>query len=441
MELLDDKIIRQKQARQRDEWFFDHFAEAKRDWQRFYTLTEEEEKAILDFWKPYEFAVHNDMRNQWTFSRASGKFDPSYIGFGTQLYLLNSFWNHHSFSFFRDRINQPYLFSAVKTPERIVYNQYGFFHDASQRLLSLEEAARIVKEALIKNADLELQYNQERNELTEKFEVNASETEIIEALQKAGKDFVIQKSIIDHDSLSMLCHGAKFKIQLSSLSWHGQLYYNGAILQMSKGLDGFEWVKNQTMVCRIHSDGALEEKAIDRNGCTYYGHPVSGVQFADVRLPDFERVIAACERIHGQMPQQRMLLIDFTIDRQGGIVLREINSPGNAETLQLCGINPYHDIDTAKEIFDVYLKEKFFVLNQNSDFIFREFSDHVSIIKYKGLSTVCEIPETLQGKSVWRIYGGAFSGSQIRAVKLKKTIATEADTFKGIKGNVIIDRY
>lgn len=105
MKNLDDKIRRQRQAKNRNDWFLNQFKAAQTDKLRYYALTENEMNEIKDFWAPYDFAVQNDMRNQWVFSRASGVFDPSYIGFGTQLYILNSFWNHFSYTYRRKGIS------------------------------------------------------------------------------------------------------------------------------------------------------------------------------------------------------------------------------------------------------------------------------------------------------------------------------------------------
>lgn len=92
-------------AERRDAWFLrEKLKHINTDIQ----ITEEQKDEIRKFWEPYSFAYHNDINTQINFYRTSGRFDPSYIGFGLQVHSLVRFWNNPTFSTFRNK-NFSYL--------------------------------------------------------------------------------------------------------------------------------------------------------------------------------------------------------------------------------------------------------------------------------------------------------------------------------------------
>ena len=86
-----------------------------------------------------------------------------------------------------------------------------------------------------------------------------------------------------------------------------------------------------------------------------------------------------------------------------------------------------------------YLKKKFFVLNRFGDYTFREFDDHVSIVKYNGSKLLCEIPEMLAGKPILKIYDNAFQGTMVKMVVMNSKIVSEPHAFDNGNKRIVVE--
>lgn len=438
---LDDKLVRRNKAISRNNWFISHYRVALGDSEKYYPLTTTELQQIKDFWEPYEYAIQNNDKLQWIFSRASGIFDPSYIGFGTQLNLLNTFWNHYSYTYCRNKINMPFVFKDIRCPETVVSNNYGFFQDADRNLITFADAVQRTIDILKDEPELLIKPSQEGEGVGVDFISNKATTQEIKALFiKYKKDFIIQKVLKNHISISELYSRSLNTFRMSSLSWKGQLSYNGSCLRIGQNARVDNAARGGLFI-RVNNDGSLNDYALDEVGNIYWEHPVTKIPFKNRVIPNFDKVINLCLKVHGQIPQQRILSLDVALEESGEPVLVETNSPGGCELLQLSGINPYHNSTTAKEIFDIYLKESFYVLYQNDDFIFREFADHVSIVKYKGSKLLCEIPEMIADKPVWKIYDNAFQNTLTKMVVISAKITTEPHTFDNGRKQIVVEKY
>lgn len=192
---------------------------------------------------------------------------------------------------------------------------------------------------------------------------------------------------------------------------------------------------------RVYDDGTLADFAMDEFGNRYYEHPVSKIPFKGHRISSFEKAISLCKKVHGQVPQQRVLSLDVVLDENGDAVLVETNSPGVTQLLQLYGINPYHNKSIASEIFDIYLRDNYYILNEDDKYIYREYGDHIDIVKYVGCGMIEEIPVQIDGKQVRTILDNAFADSSIRAIKINKDIVFNKQAFAGKNKSIIIEQY
>lgn len=134
-----------KAAEWRDHWFLTHKLNKMNT---NLEVTESQKEEIRKFWEPYQFAYHNDPQTQIKFYQVSGKFDPSYMGFGLQMHSLVRFWNNPTFSTFRNKNFSYLLFPFLKHPKNVLINNYGVYLDEQFNLLTEEESLRRVKEIL-----------------------------------------------------------------------------------------------------------------------------------------------------------------------------------------------------------------------------------------------------------------------------------------------------
>ena len=99
-----------------------------------------------------------------------------------------------------------------------------------------------------------------------------------------------------------------------------------------------------------------------------------------------------------------------------------MNSPGGTEVLQVVGFNAYVNKNIAKEILDEYMIEKFFVNKANLEWDYREFSDHVSLLKYAGGKNDIIVPDNINEKEVRIVYSNAFDFPNVSSITISKKI-------------------
>ena len=125
------------------------------------------------------------------------------------------------------------------------------------------------------------------------------------------------------------------------------------------------------------------------------------------------------------------------MDDKGEIVFIEMNSPGGSELLQVLGINAYGNKQITKEILDKYLIESFFYVKANMEWDYREFSDHVSLLKYQGTKRIVDVPEQINGKETRIVYANAFDFSYTRKIIVSRK--TFFDASAATKAKVSIE--
>jgi len=75
-------------------------------------------------------------------------------------------------------------------------------------------------------------------------------------------------------------------------------------------------------------DGMLNDYACTKYGDKLAKHPASNLHFTGYKLPHFDRMLAVCSEIASQVPSQRLLSFDMTVDQHGTPRILEINTFG-----------------------------------------------------------------------------------------------------------------
>ena len=166
-------------------------------------LTQEQLDEINAFWKPYEFAYKNDPNIQRYFSAISGRFDPTYIGFGLQYYYLNRYWNHITVTLVRNKNFLDLIFPQVKLPRTIVRNMWARYYTPDRKLITRSEAVKLVLKELSKpKVDSLIVKPDDGGEGKGIIFLNKgmTENEITAAFNQMQEQFVCQEVIKNHAS-------------------------------------------------------------------------------------------------------------------------------------------------------------------------------------------------------------------------------------------------
>ena len=123
-------------------------------------------------------------------------------------------------------------------------------------------------------------------------------------------------------------------------------------------------------------------------------------------IPNFDKVKELVIKAHWMIPYIKMISWDIALDENDMPLMIECNFAGMIQVNEAVSgplFGPVMD-----ELLDEYLIQKFFVKFATEDFICREYSDHVEIDEYIGLTPLTEIPEKLRDKKVTKIRATTF---------------------------------
>ena len=396
--------------------------------------TPEQLDEINKFWAPYNTLIPNNPLTQVVFSNLSGRFDPSYVPFGLQRNILVQFWNHPSFSIFRNKNFSRLLFPFVKNPGCVMSCSFGTFVDDDGNVFSFDEAVErihqilaVEKELIIKPALLS---GSGKNIIF--FTSNDTQDTIAKTIRRYMPDFVCQKVLKNHPSFST-GEKALNTLRVITLLDGNEVIFVGAMWRMSTGDRLDNWDAGG-IACPIDRNGICSSFAMTGNGERFEEHP-HGFKFKGHKLFKADEIITTAIQCHKHIMQQKYMSWDFTVDDAGDIVFIEMNSPGGCEMAQSLGINSYLNKDMAKKIFDkyVYLNKATLLWD------YREFSDHVILLKYFGNRKKVTIPSNFKGKPVKLVAGSCFDDSKVVKVVLPENVSFAVNLSKR-KGQIKVEK-
>ena len=214
----------------------------------------------------------------------------------------------------------------VKFPDVIVRNISGVFYDKARNIITKEEADElisaydkvVVKPSIENGSGRGVQL------------VDASTTKVTE---KFGKNYVVQKLLVQHPFLSALNKSSVNVIRIVTLFLGGKvvpvsaaLRYGGegAFTDNTVSKDG----KGMTVI-GITDDGRLREKGYFSCGVSVTETP-SGLSFGGLKIPKFEKMIDLATKQHSRFPTIRIIGWDFTLNENEDVVVMEYNikNPG-----------------------------------------------------------------------------------------------------------------
>ena len=382
-----------------------------------YVLTPEQEKEINDFWGRYSFAYKNDPNTQRIFSGISGKFDPTYVGFGLQYYYLNRYWNNITVAMIRNKNFLDLTFPNAKQPKVIVRNMWARYYTPDRKLINLNEAVQLVYDELQKPSVEDLILKPDDGELGKGIvflDKGYTPEMIKQAFIDARERFLVQEVIKNHPTYAAPHSESLNTLRIVTLFIKNKVRLVGTVWKMGRN----ERVDNLAaggISCAVNEDGICADYAVDDYGNRYEKHP-GGFEFAGHQLYNCKAAIDMAISLHYTLPQIKYVSWDIAINEDGEPVLIEFNSCGGSEMPQMNGWLMYIDKDTLKDILDVYLLEKFYYDRVSWKWNYREYHDHAEIVKYGGTARRIEIPRTLSGKLVTKIEATAFRGTDMKKI-------------------------
>ena len=285
---------------------------------------------VLKYWKPYGV---KPKRFWYTITCAgSDHYDPRYIP--------NDIWMSEILPYFNDRLlwraycdksMLDVFCPGVKQPEVVVKSMGSSFFDGKGNKISREQAIEIcqneseiiLKPAVVSGQGRHISFYEKGVDKPEKI------CEIFDGLKR---DFIVQHLVKQHPDLARVHPASLNTIRMITFMFKGEFYVLSTILRMGSGDAKVDNVSAGGIACAVHEDGSLFERSVTHKSEWSDAHP-SGVKFKDIRIPNYDKVVATAKRLHENLPYFGIIGWDFSVDEAGDPALVEFNlNPGQNQS-------------------------------------------------------------------------------------------------------------
>ena len=151
----------------------------------------------------------------------------------------------------------------------------------------------------------------------------------------AGKDYIIEQLIVQHDEISRLNSASVNTIRIYSVASKGEIVLTCAVLRIGDGKASTDNYSAGGMAAAVDMEtGIVISGAINKNNDVFYRHPVTKQNIIGFSIPEWERVKAAVKDAHKRVDGLRYIAWDVVVCRDGSIAFIEANTGGGVNLQQ-----------------------------------------------------------------------------------------------------------
>ena len=213
----------------------------------------------------------------------------------------------------------------VAEPETVLRYVRGVFFDAENNWISMERARELLRDELIGKPCRSSGGNgvSVRTDLTPEWIV-----------ANGGESYVVQKKIRQCEFSARFNPSSINTIRMMTLRcpWNGEVVVCRSMMRMGVSeavVDNM--MKGGLCVC-VGDRGQLGRYAYDYDGKRFEKHPVSGLTFAGLSHPGYEKMVETAKAIHAKIAAYNLLSFDFVQRDDGSICVVEINATSQGIT-------------------------------------------------------------------------------------------------------------
>lgn len=288
-------------------------------------LTAQQMREVEDYWAQWNEPV-NPAWAAWYY-RGNGIFKPQYIPSNIYYGRITRALNRRDYLIHPLLADKNYLdltFPEMLRPEVIVRNINGQFLTPDYQLLTQEQAlARCMDcdEVVLKPS---IETSGAKN--VEFFRTDEAGREgLQEHFRAAGKDFLVQRVLRQHDGLAVFNEDSVNTIRILSLLWHNEVRIIGALVRIGvKGVRVDNLVRSNGISCAIDGQGRLVRTGFDKTGVPCETAP-NGIRLEGCPVPGYFAAAEAVKRCHPKVAHFKLIGWDFTVLQDGRPVLIETN--------------------------------------------------------------------------------------------------------------------
>ena len=318
-------------------------------------LTKEQEKEVLDFYKPYK---KPSLFFHRYFTGVSGSFYVSYIPQDLYVGYIDPYFNDIlAAKFYDNKTIYDALFHGIPQPKTVLKRVNGiwmagdnypvFDADALRRECCLSvEGGCFVKEAQTTAGGSGVIYIPKGQFSIQK---------VMEIVRKYKTDIIVQEELIQHEDIARLHASSLNTLRMYSvLGKDGNATIYSAVVRMGSENAKLDNYSAGGLTCGIQPDGRLRKYAYNKKYEKMECHPTSKVVFEDYVIPNYQGAVDLIKKAHPMIAHFRSIAWDIAIRQDGTPVLIEANlCRGGIDSLQLNN-GPLYGNDTKIILDEVF---------------------------------------------------------------------------------------
>ena len=299
-------------------------------------LTQDQKKAIDAFYVQYygkkvPYVWHRH------FTAYTGRFDVRYFPELLAIPEFERFMNPYEdyVRVFGDKNILPMLAqtAGVKMPETVISVAKGLYRDGNYNLITQDDAVKLINtegKVFIKPsvdsssgdgcAILDVHEGVDRK----------TGNALISILNSMGRDFVVQKLVKCHKSISDIYSGSVNTFRIITYRWNDKIEHCPVIMRIGRGGNCLDNAHAGGMFIAVNDDGTLHKTAFTEFRDAYDVHPDTQIVYDGYKIEHFDEVIKSAKKMHEAIPQIGMVNWDFTIDQDGVPTMIEANTMGGS---------------------------------------------------------------------------------------------------------------
>lgn len=395
-------------------------------------LTDEEKRAIDEFWGKYKFAYPNiDYKSFQTFKNRCGYFDVRHCPGTIRTHYFSKWFNNNAYMVAgQNKAMLPMLYPNIKQPRTIVRRMNGIYYDEHYNNISMEGAIRIILKCASDSGTLIFKPSNRGGGRGILFIAKGDTYDTVcKKIQEAGQGaFVVQEMLEQSGFMAAFNPTSVNTIRATTLLFKGEVYFLAALIRIGKvGNKVDNYSQGGSILGIDKNTGKLNQWALTHSNKRITELP-SGLKLneKEIKVPNFETIKETVKKAHYYMPYIKMISWDIALDRNDEPVLIENNFAGmiqihEAVTGPLFG-------DLMKPLLDTYLLNNFSVDFESGDWTCKEYYNGIVLTEYKGNAEDVTVPSKINNKLVTRIAPLAFSKyRQIKKISIPSRIAAKSE--------------
>ncbi len=149
-----------------------------------------------------------------------------------------------------------------------------------------------------------------------------------EILNEAGNNFNVQEIIENQADIKVIHPESLNTFRIVTYVLDGKIYHFPIILRFGVGASNVDNAHQGGFFIGVNDDGTLNEKAFTEFQTVATSHPDTKIVFKNYKIQGVSKMIDAVYNLHALYPQVGLISWDVTLDKNGNVVIIEMNLKG-----------------------------------------------------------------------------------------------------------------